>query len=101
MEELTDLDERRERPCGHEQQPHFDILAQDISSDLVVDFWIKVNLMIRDNVRQGYSLEKAVVLTRQFYFLPMHGTLLGDEKLNSASEIAAQMRKQANRKLAD
>ena len=102
MNELTDLDERRERPCGQAKQPHFDLKSSDISSDLVVDFWIKVNLLIRDNVKQGYPLDEAVALARKFYFIPRYeGQVLADEKLNSAGEIAQAMRLAKNRKIAD
>ena len=98
----TDLDDRRERPCGHTPWPHFDLKASDISADLVVDFWVKVNLLIRDNVRQGYTRDEAVALARKFYFIPHYdGHVLADEKLNAAGEVAAQMRAFTPRKIAD
>ena len=123
MSDSTDPDERRERPCAKfsdlvlkhvnpdhvpfltamlKNEPLFTLRAQDISADLVVDYWIKVNLMIRDHVKQGYSLEEAAALARTFYFIPHYdGQVLADGKLNSAGEIAARMRQFTPRKLAD
>ena len=81
---------------------HFDLKSSDISADLVVEYWIKVQLMIRDNLKQGYSLEESAALARKFYFIPHYdGQVLADEKLNSAGAIAGQMRKTTYRKLAD
>lgn len=83
-------------------QPHFDLLAQDISADLVVDFWIRIQHELRARVREGYSLERAVRMTRDFFFLqPYDGVPTGDAKLDRAGQIADAMRQQTNRKLAD
>ena len=102
MTDSTDLDERRERPCGDLAQPHFDLKASDISSDLVVDFWIRAQREIRARIQEGYTLEQAVKMTRDYFFLqPYDGKATGDKKLDSAGEIAVQMKLAMNRKLAD
>ena len=99
-EPLTDLDERRERPCGQASQPHFDLKATDISADLVVDLWVKIQGNIRAYVETGMSPTSAVEAVRQYYFMSVP-IETDDPKLRSALAIADQMRAFTPRKLAD
>jgi hypothetical protein len=99
MDIMTDLDERRERPCG-EAMPTFTLKASDISADLAVDFWVRVQTILRANMAAGLLPEHAVEQVRNYFALNRLGPQT-DPKLASAQAIAEAMCAYHPRKLAD
>lgn len=85
-------------------EPTFTLRAQDITADLVVDFWTIVQIRVRENMNAGLTMVQAVQAVRSYYFLesinsPRYPT--GDIKLDTAVMKAEVMRQFKNRKLAD
>lgn len=75
-------------------QPTFTLVAQDVSADLCVDFWIGVQLQIRQRIDDGMTVKDAVDSTRREYRVAPWSTLepMEDVKLNGAMMIARAMR---------
>ena len=83
-------------------QATFTLVAQDATADLVVDFWVMLQLRIRDRVNAGVPLQVAIERERiGFGILAYPPDLLKEPKLAGALEIAARMRGQTDRRLAD
>jgi len=84
-------------------EPTFTLRAQDISADLVIDFWIAVQLEIRQRIDDGMTVQEAVDTTRRGYRVAPWSTFdaMTDQKINGAMMIAKAMRAFPNRKIAD
>lgn len=90
-----------EQALSEVEQPTFTLKAQDISADLVVDFWIVINGRIKELIKAGMALPVAVQYMRNVYHLPpLIAGLLTDEKERSALRIADAMRAYPYRKVA-
>lgn len=86
------------------EQPHFTLLAQDITADLVVEFWVIVNEKLAELVKAGRTPEEAVDHLRGIFHIPPHvyEGLMISPKHASAVRIAREMREyQGGRKVAD
>jgi len=81
--------------------PTFTLTAGDISSDLMVDFWVLVQLRVRHDLAMGRTLEQALDHVRNRFDIPVYHEALNDAKLDGAARIAEAMRNFPNRKLAD
>lgn len=81
----------------------FTLRAQDISADLCVDFWISVQLEIRQWIEDGMTVQDAVDRVRRDYRVAPWSTfdVVMDQKINGAMMIAKAMRASPNRKVAD
>ena len=85
-------------------EPIFVLRAQDVTADLVVDFWAIVQVRVREHMDHGHTMQRAVQLVREYFFLdsvnsPRYPT--GIAKLDTAVTKAEAMRQWPNRKLAD
>ena len=88
-------------------EPTFTLRAQDITSDLVVDFWTIVQIRVKENMDAGLTMMQAVQAVRSYFFLesvnspryPKRNT--GTAKLATAVLMADEMRQWPDRKLAD
>jgi hypothetical protein len=87
----------------HAGQPKFTLIAQDATADLVVDFWVEIQLQVKQFMEDGLSLELAIEKIRQQFGVPPWSqfTTLHDPKLKGAAEIGYQMSEWRNRKVAD
>jgi len=83
------------------RQVTFTLVSQDISADLVVDFWTMVQLKVRVNMRHGMTVPGAVEAVRVTFGIPKYPEYFDDAKLNGAARIAEAMRLHSNRKIAD
>jgi hypothetical protein len=79
----------------------FTIRAQDVTGDLVVDFWTMVQLRVRVNVRHGMTVPEAIDAVRTTFGIPKYPDAFNDHKLDGAARIAEAMRDHSPRKLAD
>jgi hypothetical protein len=88
----------------------FILKSSDISADLIVDMWVMINARIRQSLRDGRTLEEAILIERDGFGIPCYGTIakglnglgiFGDTKLDGAADIAEAMRQHAPRRLAD
>lgn len=82
-------------------QPIFSLLAQDITADLVVDFWMMVQLRVWGDIAEGTPLIEAVERARAAFGVPLYQPFLHHGKLDGASRIAWDMRAFPTRRLAD
>lgn len=90
------------REITKDEQPQFTLLAQDITADLVVEFWICVNGKVQELVKGGMSPAEAAQHMRRIYHIPpILAGLVSSEKLQGACQIAQQMRDFPYRKVAD
>lgn len=83
-------------------EPVFTLRAQDVTADLAVEFWVRVNACLRERLQQGATIAAAraelkLLLGRE---LPLNCDVL-DAKLGEALACAAEMVSWPNRKLAD
>lgn len=93
-------------PAGHYTivggEPVFLLRAQDITADLVVDFWVLVNGKLQELMKLGMTKEEAVERLRQVHHIPYpYEGLTNVEKHQSAVRIAKMMRGHQDRKVAD
>lgn len=93
--EVTCFEKAQERG-----QPTFTLIAQDITADLVVDFWIKAQQKVREHMDAGLTMTQAVKAVRSYYFLEPD-VPADDAKLSGACAIAEAMSRWPNRKIAD
>lgn len=84
-------------------QPTFTLIAQDVSSDLVVDFWISCQVEIRQSMEDGLTMQQAIDKARRHFGVPRWNGFepMDDPKLVQAQEIGKAMSGWVNRKLAD
>jgi hypothetical protein len=63
--------EQRERSCYAKARaagmPSFTLIAQDCTSDLVLDFWISASLEVRQAMDDGLTLVEAIAQVRASY----------------------------------
>lgn len=83
-------------------EPSFTLRAQDVTSDLTVSFWVRVNAYLRDLIARGYTPALAVgelkrALDEAF---PLKPTIT-DLKLLEALDYSMEMGEWQDRKLAD
>lgn len=97
----TDTDFKTFVKAKDRGQVTFTLVAQDISADLVVDFWTMTQLRVRTHMDAGLTMVQAVEAVREQFGIPEYPEILGDDKLDGAARIAQAMRMHANRKLAD
>ena len=100
---LTDLDERRERPCV-EALPVFRLKASDVTSELLVDLWILCQIRLAQELKRGYTPECAVENIRTYFGVPKYPAALfppEQAKLKGAAEVAEAFRNVPHRKVAD
>ncbi|HKW13829.1 MAG TPA: hypothetical protein VJS69_05025 [Candidatus Krumholzibacteria bacterium] len=83
------------------RQPCFVLLAQDITADIVVDFWIKVQQRMREHVKHGLTEAQAAKAVREYYFLEKMDVTITYQKLAEACAIAGAMENWGTRRLAD
>ncbi len=88
-------------PSQTNQEPTFTLRAQDLTADLVIDFWILVQLRVRHAVKQGTPVAVAIEDARKKLGIPAYPPILGVEKLDGAARIATAMTEWTGRKLAD
>lgn len=101
-ESSTEIAERVERPCGTAPQPHFNLIAQDATADLVVDFWILVQLRVQFRMQAGETITEALREVRTTFGLHAYTPeLLDGSKLQGAALIARAMEQFPTRRLAD
>ena len=83
-------------------QPHFCLLAQDVTADLVVDLWTIINVKLADLMDKGVSPELALQHLRELFHAPhlVEGMFLS-AKLRGAVRVSAAMRAHQPRKVAD
>jgi len=81
-------------------EPTFTLRAQDVTADLVVDFWVKVQQKVREHMHAGLTMMQAVQAVRTYYFLEPD-VPASDVKLSGACQIAGEMEKFSARRLAD
>ena len=81
-------------------EPTFTLRAQDVTADLVVDFWVKIQQKVREHMNAGLTKMQAVQAVRSYYFLETY-VPASDVKLSGACRIAGEMEKWPARKLAD
>ncbi len=84
-----------------DEQPTFPLLAQDITADLVVDFWTLIQMRIWSDLRSGYCLDTAVARARHHFGIPQYPPCLHHPKIDGATRIAWAMRTWPHRRLAD
>jgi hypothetical protein len=82
-------------------QPKFRLLAQDITADLIVDFWTLIQMRVWADLKAGLPLREAVSRAREHFGVPEYPPCLHHPKLDGAAEIACDMRAWPSRKLAD
>lgn len=86
------------------EQPHFILVAQDITADLVVEFWAIINEKLGEMVKAGHTPEGALRQLRAVFHLPpeVYAGLFISPKHASAVQIAKEMRAyQGERRVAD
>lgn len=88
-------------PSPTHGEPTFTLRAQDLTADLVIDFWILVQLRVRHAVKQGTPVAVAIEEARRKFGIPVYPPILGVEKLDGAARIATAMTEYQTRKLAD
>ena len=80
----------------------FTLRSQDATADLVVDFWMLVQLRVSHSMKFGMTLAQALTEARDHFGIPEYPVdILVSPKLNGAVKIAHAMRAWSNRKLAD
>ena len=85
-------------------QPHFVLLGQDVTADMVVEFWVIVNAKLKNLMNKGLSQDVALAHVRSANLpvaYPLEEEVFQDEKLKGAVRIAQAMRAHAPRKVAD
>lgn len=82
-------------------QPTFRLLGQDITADLVVDFWILVQMRVWADINAGIPVIESVERVRMALGIPLYQPCLHHDKLDGASRIAWDMRAWPQRRLAD
>lgn len=107
-ESHTDVQETDDRTCYEKAKANgeatFTLRAQDITADIVVDFWTIVQIRVKEYMDAGLSLDRAVQAVREYFFLesvnsPRYPT--GNVKLDTAARLADVMRQWPARKMAD
>lgn len=80
----------------------FVLKSQDVTADVLVDFWAILNQKVREMVKSGHPPELAIKLLRiQWNIPPVYEDQFHDVKLRDAVRIARSMRTFPNRKIAD
>jgi hypothetical protein len=103
-----DPDTKREQTCYEKAHAHgeatFTLRAQDITADLVLDFWISAQLEVRQAMDDGLTLVEAIAHVRTVYQIARWSFFIGEQaapKLQGAARIGKAMAQWPNRKLVD
>jgi hypothetical protein len=101
-ESCTPSDERCKED-KHAGQPSFKLIAQDVTADLVIDFWIEVQLQVKQSIEDGTTMMEAIDKIRQQFGVPPWSqfTTLTNPKLKEAAAIGYLMSEWKNRKIPD
>ena len=81
----------------------FTLRSQDVTADLVVDFWISCQVEVKQHMDDGMTMVQAVEEVRREFLIPGWGSFapMEDLKLAQAQQIGKAMNMWVNRKLAD
>lgn len=83
------------------KQPHFTLLAQDITADLLVDMWVVINDYIQDCKHETSPQEVVQWFREQWQVGPTWKQPNMSPVVQQASFIAEEMRRYPTRKIAD
>ena len=93
------------KPHKHHGQPRFTLIAQDVTADIAVDFWVSLQIELAQYVTEGLTVAEAIAKMRRLHYVPIWHEAFSPQyakaKIRGAAEIAAAMRTHEPRRAAD
>jgi len=105
---MDQTDEQRELSCfdkaKEKGEPTFTLRSQDLTAPMTVEFWITLQMEVKQAMDDGMTGPEAIEHVRREHRIPHWTRFMGEEagdKLHGAARIGKAMEEFPNRRLAD